>query len=322
MENNIPQRLSVSSSPHTHSGENTAIIMQDVLIALIPAALMSVIYFGWRAAMLIILCTGTCVLTEYICRHVMKRRQTIGDFSAAVTGVLLAFNLPPTLNPIYAVFGSIFAIVVVKQMFGGIGMNFVNPALAARIFLLISFSSDMSKWSLPFFYLSNNSNTDIVTTATPLAQMAAGETTLSYIDLFIGMRGGCLGETCILALLLGGGYLFIRRVITLDIPVSFMATVAVVALLAGQNPLYHLMSGGVVLGAIFMATDYTTSPVSRSGRIIYGIGCGIITMTIRLFGSLPEGVSYSIVLMNILTPHIEALTQFRPSSTGVNSNGK
>lgn len=322
MENNMPQRLSVSSSPHAHSGENTAVIMQDVLIALSPAAIMSVVYFGWRAAMLIILCTGVCVLTEYICRRVMKREQTIGDFSAAVTGVLLAFNLPPTLNPIYAVLGSIFAIVVVKQMFGGIGMNFVNPALAARIFLLISFSSDMSKWSLPFFYLSNNANTDIVTTATPLAQIASGDAKLSYIDLFIGMRGGCLGETCVLALLLGGGYLLLRRVITLEIPVSFMATVAVVALLAGRNPLYHLMSGGVVLGSVFMATDYTTSPVNRAGKIIYGIGCGIITMTIRLFGSLPEGVSYSIVLMNILTPHIEALTQSKPFGTEVNGNGK
>lgn len=322
MENNMPQRLSVSSSPHAHSGENTAVIMQDVLIALSPAAIMSVVYFGWRAAMLIILCTGVCVLTEYICRRVMKREQTIGDFSAAVTGVLLAFNLPPTLNPIYAVLGSIFAIVVVKQMFGGIGMNFVNPALAARIFLLISFSSDMSKWSLPFFYLSNNVNTDIVTTATPLAQISSGNANLSYTDLFIGMRGGCLGETCVLALLLGGGYLLLRRVITLEIPVSFMATVAVVALLAGRNPLYHLMSGGVVLGAVFMATDYTTSPVNRAGKIIYGIGCGIITMTIRLFGSLPEGVSYSIVLMNILTPHIETLTQSRPFGTEVNGNGK
>lgn len=322
MENNIPQKLSVSSSPHAHSGENTAVIMQDVLIALIPAALMSVVYFGWRAAMLIILCTGTCVLTEYICRRIMKREQTISDFSAAVTGVLLAFNLPPTLNPIYAVLGSIFAIVVVKQMFGGIGMNFVNPALAARIFLLISFSSDMSKWSLPFFYLSDNAATDVVTTATPLAQMASGKANFSYIDMFIGMRGGCLGETCVLALLLGGGYLLLRRVITPEIPVSFMLTVAVVALAAGQNPLYHLMSGGVVLGAIFMATDYTTSPVNRTGKIIYGIGCGIITMTIRLFGSLPEGVSYSIVLMNILTPHIDVLTQSKPFGTEVNGNAK
>ena len=172
MENNTPQMLSVSSSPHRHSGENTAYIMQDVLIAPVPAALMSVVYFGWRAAMLIILCTGTCVLTEYVCRRIMKRKQTISDFSAAVTGVLLAFNLPPTLNPIFAVLGSVFAIAVVKQMFGGIGMNFVNPALAARIFLLISFPSHMSRWSLPFFYLSGNATTDVVSTATPLAPSA------------------------------------------------------------------------------------------------------------------------------------------------------
>ena len=295
MENsspNAPQMLSVSSSPHRHSGENTAYIMQDVLIALIPAALMSVVYFGWRSAMLIILCTATCVLTEYVCRRIMKRKQTISDFSAAVTGVLLAFNLPPTLNPVFAVLGSVFAIAVVKQMFGGIGMNFVNPALAARIFLLISFPSHMSRWSLPFFYMSGNSGTDVVSTATPLAQMTSGKPEISTVDLLIGMHGGCLGETCALALLLGGLYLLIRRVITPHIPLAFIGTVAVIALIAGQNPVNHVLSGGVMLGAIFMATDYTTCPVNKTGRVIYGIGCGILTMTIRLFGSLPEGVSY------------------------------
>ncbi len=325
MENsspNAPQMLSVSSSPHRHSGENTAYIMQDVLIALIPAALMSVVYFGWRSAMLIILCTATCVLTEYVCRRIMKRKQTISDFSAAVTGVLLAFNLPPTLNPVFAVLGSVFAIAVVKQMFGGIGMNFVNPALAARIFLLISFPSHMSRWSLPFFYMSGNSGTDVVSTATPLAQMTSGKPEISTVDLLIGMHGGCLGETCALALLLGGLYLLIRRVITPHIPLAFIGTVAVIALIAGQNPVNHVLSGGVMLGAIFMATDYTTCPVNKTGRGIYGIGCGILTMTIRLFGSLPEGVSYSIVLMNILTPHIEALTQSSPFGSEVKRSGK
>lgn len=312
MDNNIPQRLSVSSSPHVHSGENTTIIMQDVLIALVPAALMAIVYFGWRAALMIGICVGTCVLSEYVCRRVMKRAQTIGDFSAAVTGVLLAFNLPPTLNPLYAVLGCLFAIVVVKQMFGGIGMNFVNPAIAARVFLLISFPAQMTRWAIPFFYLSNNANTDTVSTATPLPQVASNSVTTSYLDLFIGMYGGCIGETCTLALLLGGGYLLLRRVITPAIPLSFLGTVAVIALLAGQNPLIHLMSGGVMLGAIFMATDYTTCPVNRAGKVVYGIGCGIITMTIRLFGSLPEGVSYAILLMNILTPHIETLTQSAP----------
>ncbi len=322
MENQTPQKLSVSSSPHAHCGENTAVIMQDVLIALAPAALMAAVYFGWRAVLLILLCTGACVLTEYVCRRVMKRPQTVGDFSAAVTGVLLAFNLPPTLNPIYAVLGSVFAIVVVKQMFGGIGMNFVNPALAARIFLLISFPSHMSRWSIPFFYLSDNADTDIVSTATPLAQAAAGSGRPSYTDLFIGLHGGCLGETCTLALLLGGLYLLLRRIITPEIPLCFLGTVALTALAAGQNPLVHLLSGGVMLGAIFMATDYTTCPVNRAGKIFYGIGCGLITMTIRLFGSLPEGVSYAIVLMNILTPHIEALTQSSPFGSEVRNSGK
>lgn len=312
MESNMPKRLLVSSSPHVHSGENTAVIMQDVLIALVPAALMAVVYFGWRAAMLTGLCTGVCVMSEYICRRLMKRSQTIGDFSAAVTGVLLAFNLPPTINPLYAVLGSIFAIVVVKQMFGGIGMNFVNPAMAARVFLLISFPSQMNRWSIPFFYLSKNSDTDVVSTATPLAQMNSEGVDISYMDLFIGMRGGCIGETCVLALLLGCGYLLLRRVITPEIPLCFMGTVVAVALLAGQNPIVHLMSGGVMLGSIFMATDYTTCPINRAGKIIYGIGCGIITMAIRIFGALPEGVSYAILLMNILTPHIETLTQSTP----------
>lgn len=322
MENQNPQKLSVSSSPHAHCGENTTTIMQDVLIALAPAALMAAVYFGWRAVLLILLCTGACVLTEYVCRRVMKRPQTVGDFSAAVTGVLLAFNLPPTLNPVYAVLGSVFAIVVVKQMFGGIGMNFVNPALAARIFLLISFPSHMSRWSIPFFYLSDNADTDIVSTATPLAQAAAGNGHPSYTDLFIGLHGGCLGETCTLALLLGGLYLLLRRIITPEIPLCFLGTVALTALAAGQNPLVHLLSGGVMLGAIFMATDYTTCPVNRAGKIFYGVGCGLITMTIRLFGSLPEGVSYAIVLMNILTPHIEALTQSSPFGSEVRNSGK
>ena len=322
MENNTPTMLSVSSSPHRHSGENTAYIMQDVLIALVPAALMSVVYFGWRSAMLIVLCTATCVLTEYVCRRIMKRKQTISDFSAAVTGVLLAFNLPPTLNPLFAVLGSVFAIAVVKQMFGGIGMNFVNPALAARIFLLISFPSHMSRWSLPFFYMSANSATDVVSTATPLAQMASDNMNTPMIDLFIGLHGGCLGETCALALLLGGMYLLLRKVITPHIPLAFIGTVAIIALIAGPNPVAHVLSGGVILGSVFMATDYTTCPVNKTGRVIYGIGCGIITMTIRLFGSLPEGVSYSIVLMNILTPHIETLTQSSPFGSEVKSSGK
>lgn len=312
MENNTPAKLLVAPSPHIHSGETTAMIMQDVLIALVPAALMAMVCFGWYAALLIGLCVGTCVLTEYLCRRVMKRSQTIGDFSAAVTGVLLAFNLPPTVSPLLAVLGSVFAIVAVKQMFGGIGMNFVNPAIAARVFLLISFPAQMSRWVMPFYYLSRNADTDIVSTATPLAQLASGNVTTSYLDFLIGMRGGCIGETCVLALLLGGGYLLLRRVITPEIPLCFLGTVAVIALLAGQNPLVHLMSGGVLLGAIFMATDYTTCPVNPAGKIVYGVGCGIITMTIRIFGALPEGVSYAILLMNILTPHIETLTQSAP----------
>lgn len=258
--------------------------------------------------MLIGVCILSCVVLEYICRKVMKRKNTTGDLSAVVTGLLLALNLPPGLNPLMAVFGCIVAIVVVKQMFGGIGNNFVNPAITARIVLLVSFPVPMTTWEKPFEWLNT---ADSVTGATPLALVAQGEST-SYLDLFLGNRGGCIGETCVLALLLGGIYLVARRVISPIIPLSFIGTVFVLSFLLGGDPVFHIMSGGVMLGAIFMATDYTTSPMNPLGKLIFGIGCGVITVLIRLYANLPEGVSYSIILMNILTPHIENLTRPRP----------
>lgn len=300
--------LTMSPSPHLSSGATTRRIMLDVIISLVPASVAAVIFFGWRSLMLIGVCILSCVVLEYICRKVMKRKNTTGDLSAVVTGLLLALNLPPGLNPLMAVFGCIVAIVVVKQMFGGIGNNFVNPAITARIVLLVSFPVPMTTWEKPFEWLNT---ADSVTGATPLALAAQGEST-SYLDLFLGNRGGCIGETCVLALLIGGIYLVARRVISPIIPLSFIGTVFILSFLLGGDPVFHIMSGGVMLGAIFMATDYTTSPMNPLGKLIFGIGCGVITVLIRLYANLPEGVSYSIILMNILTPHIENLTRPRP----------
>ena len=304
------EKLMVSSSPHFNGGRTTQNIMLDVIIALCPAMIASVILFGFRAAVVILTCVASCILSEYLSRRVMKRPQTVGDLSCVVTGILLALNLPVTINPLLAVFGSVAAIVVVKQMFGGIGQNFVNPALTGRIILLNSFPSRMTHWVQPFDYAAT---ADAVTTATPLGILKEGGGELpSYLDLFLGNTGGCLGETCALAILLGGIYLIVRRVISPVIPVTYLATVAVLSMMMGRDPLFDLLSGGLLLGAFFMATDYTTSPLYFWGRIVFAFGCGLITMLIREFGSLPEGVSYSIILMNILTPLIERAIKPRP----------
>lgn len=299
------KKLFVSSSPHLRSNTSTKSIMLDVLISLLPAAVASAVYFGWKPLMLIAVCILVSVVTEYVCRFVMKRDQTIGDLSAAVTGLILALNLPPNINPLIAAFGCVAAIVVVKQMFGGIGMNFVNPALAARIILLTSFPQQMTSWDDTAFM---SKAVDGVSSATPLV---AQKGTYSYMDLLLGNHGGSLGETCAIALLLGGLYLVIRGVISPTIPVAFMGSAAVMSLLLGRNPVVDVLSGGLLLGAIFMATDYTTSPITFKGKIIYGIGCGVLTLLIREFSYLPEGVSFAIILMNILTPLIENATALR-----------
>lgn len=305
------EKLIVSSSPHFNGGRTTQNIMLDVIIALVPAMVASVILFGFRAAVVILTCVATCVLSEYLCRRVMKRPQTVGDLSCVVTGILLALNLPVTINPLIAVFGGVVAIVVVKQMFGGIGQNFVNPALTARIILMSSFPSQMSTWASPFYYLGSS---DAMTTATPLSLLAQGQTDQlpSYLNMLAGVRGGCLGETCAVALLVGGVYLIARKVISPVIPVCYLGTAALISLVAGRDVLLDLLSGGLLLGAIFMATDYVTSPINFKGRIVFAVGCGVITMLIRMFGALPEGVSFSIVLMNILVPLIERVTRPRP----------
>lgn len=304
------ERLTVSANPHIKHGDSTRSIMLDVVLALLPAGAASVVIFGVRALFLIITCVCTAVLAEAVCRIVMKRPQTIGDLSAVVTGLLLAYNLPVTLPLWMAALGSIVAIVVVKQMFGGIGHNFVNPALIGRIVLMNSFTSQMTTWAMPIAYQQDGA--DVITGATPLALMKSGEQLPSLLDMFLGQTGGCLGETCALALIIGGVYLVVRKVITPVIPLVFVGTVAVLTFFAGFNPLYEVLSGGLLLGAIFMATDYVTSPTTTSGKVIFAIGCGAITSFIRIFGSIPEGVSYSIIIMNILTPHINTLTRKKP----------
>lgn len=297
-------KLFVSSSPHLRSKKTTTGVMLDVIIALMPALIMAVVYFGFKALLLAFICVATCVLTEYICRKVMKRKNTITDLSAVVTGLLLALNLPVDINPFIAVFGCVVAIVVVKQMFGGIGYNFVNPAIAARVVLMVSFPTAMTTWTNTCFMDS----VDGVTSATPLA---AAEGTYSYLDLFLGNIGGSMGEICTLAILLGGIYLVARRIISPIIPVVYLSTAAVMSLILGLDPLYQLMSGGIMLGAVFMATDYVTSPITKWGKVIFGVGLGVLTMLIRTYSNLPEGVSFAILLMNILVPHIENLTKPR-----------
>ena len=298
--------LTVSSSPHAHSSVTTKTIMRDVLIALAPALCGSVYFFGPRALVLVLLSAAACVFFEWGYRRVMKLDATVYDCSAVVTGVLLAFVCPVTIPYWMLIIGDFFAIVVVKQLFGGIGKNFMNPALAARAFLF-SWPAAMSTWVKPGLENAAGifSTADAVTGATPLASMHSGALAPeSLLDMFLGNTGGCLGETSALLLLLGGAYLLLRRVITPRIPLAFVGTVFVLSLLtAGNNdPLIwataQILSGGVLLGAIFMATDYVTSPVSKWGQVIFGIGIGVITVAIRGFGSYPEGVSYAILVMN------------------------
>lgn len=306
-------RLVVSSSPHISSPDTVRGIMFDVILALMPAGVAAVWLFGLHALLLILTCVVSCVLAEYITRKIMKRDNTIGDLSAVVTGLLLAYNLPPSLPLWMAVIGCVAAIVVAKQLFGGIGQNFVNPALIGRIVLMNSFTTAMTTWTEPFAYKAvPGSFADATTSATPLMSQLRGEELPSLMQMFIGQRQGCLGETCALALLIGFVYLVIRRVINPFVPVIFVGTVAVCMIINGDNALYQIMSGGLLLGAIFMATDYATTPVTFWGKIIFALGCGLITSLIRIYGSLPEGVSYSIIIMNILTPYIERLTVSKP----------
>ncbi len=303
-------QLMLSASPHLHGRDTTRTIMRDVVFALMPSLVAATILFGWRALAVTAVCVASCVASEYLSRVVMKRPQTVSDLSAVVTGILLAFNLPVDIPLWQAAFGGVVAIVVVKQMFGGIGCNFVNPALMGRIVLLGSFAGTMSEYHYPL-----NASPDAITSATPLASLSAGEQlNYSVMDLFLGNRPGSLGETCILALLIGFAYLLYRRVITPVIPVVYIGSVFLLTwAFKGDvtQAFYYTMSGGLFLGAIFMATDYTTTPVTRGGQVLFALGCGLLTVVIRLFGSLPEGVSFAIVLMNIITSYLDRMTMPR-----------
>ncbi len=301
--------LIMSSSPHLRDNDTTSRIMLDVVIALIPAAAAGVWFFGFRALLVLVTTVFSCVVSEYLACRVLKKDQTISDFSAIVTGMLLGMNLPPEIPLWIAAVGGAIAIVIVKQLFGGIGQNFMNPALAARVFLMVSWPVQMTKWTFP----------DTVSTATPLALIKKGSEAAQgafpgYLDLFMGNVAGCIGETSALALLIGAAYLLYRRVITIEIPAAFIGTTALMTFVFGGDQIfsgdfiYHILSGGLILGAFFMATDYSTSPVTRKGRLIMGIGCGLITAVIRLYANYPEGVSFSILLMNIATPLIDRFT--------------
>ncbi len=299
-------KLKLSVSPHIHSGNSTMRIMLDVLIALLPATIAGVIIFGLRSLLVVAVCVASCLLFEFLFNLIIKKDQTISDLSAAVTGLLLALNLPAEIPIWQCVVGSLFAIVVVKCLFGGIGCNVVNPAIAARVFMIVAFGSMVAVTS-PVIV-------DTVSSATPLVNIQNGNPP-KLLDVFLGLHGGTIGETCSLALLVGFGYLLVRRVITWHTPVSIVATVFVFSFfMEGFDPLKALtlvLSGGLLIGAIFMATDYVTSPATPAGKLIFGFGVGLITCMIRYFGVYPEGVSFAILFMNILVPYIDSWTRYR-----------
>lgn len=307
----MEQRLLLgTAAPHVLSEKNTTTVMRDVLIALLPATIGGIYFFGLPALKLILVAIVAAVLTEFIIQKATGRKVTINDLSAVVTGLLLAFNIPSGAPWWIAAVGSVFAVGIAKQAFGGIGQNFINPALAGRAMLLASWPVLMTTWPKPGW------GADAVTTVTPLAILkggeAAGQELPSLFDTFIGNIGGCIGETSVLLLLIGAAYLLIRGVISWRTPVAYIGTVAVLTLIFGggfENMLYHLFSGGLIIGAFFMATDYPTSPITPKGKIIFGVGAGIIVTVIRLWGGYPEGVSYSILLMNLATPLIEKYTK-------------
>ena len=299
----------MSAGPHIHSKDSSSRIMLDVIIALLPAAVAGVILFGPRAAIVILTCVVSAVLSEYLFNLAARKEQTVGDLSAVVTGLLLALNLSTNVPLWQCVLGSVFAIVVVKCAFGGIGHNFANPAITARVFLLMAFTSTVAGGAAPRF-------ADAVSSATPLNLIGTeGAVLPSLGDMFLGLRGGAIGETCILALLVGFVYLLVRGVIRWQTPVIFIGTVFVCYLIATGSfsvALYEVLAGGLVLGAVFMATDYSTTPITAEGRMLFALGCGLLTFVIRRFCSLPEGVSYSILCMNVLAPWLEHWTRRKP----------
>lgn len=299
----------VSGTPHVRSKESIQSIMRDVIIALVPATAAGIYYFGINALILIIAAIASSVIFEALCQKIMKKPVTVSDLSAVVTGLLLAMNLPAAAPVWVAIVGSAFAIIFGKQLFGGLGQNFINPALAGRAFLLASYPTEMTTWSVP----NGLEVADAATYATPLAQLKAGHLDASLGELMLGQCGGTIGETCAIALIIGGVYLLYKHVISWKIPVIYIATVAILFGVIGRHgmrmPLQEIMAGGVMLGGIFMATDYASSPVTAKGQIIFAVGAGLITYLIRTFGGYPEGVSYSILIMNCCVPLIERFTE-------------
>ena len=299
----------VPGTPHVRSKESIQSIMRDVIFALVPATAMGIYYFGLKALILIVAAIVSAVFFEWLYEKITKKPVTISDLSAVVTGLLLAMNLPASAPIWVPIVGSAFAIIFAKQLFGGLGQNFINPALAGRAFLLASYPTEMTTWTAPTGF----SGADAVAVATPLSQLKAGELTTSLGDLIVGNVGGCIGETCAIALIIGGIYLLYKHVISWKIPVIYIATVFILFAVIGRHgvrmPLQEIMAGGVMLGGIFMATDYASSPVTPKGQVIFAIGAGLITYLIRTFGGYPEGVSYSILLMNVCVPLIERFTE-------------
>ena len=307
----MSELLHVSSSPHVRDKVNTGNIMLTVLIALLPSALFGVYIFGPHALMLILVSILCCVATEAVYEKIVHKKLTIQDYSAAVTGLLLALNLPPNAPWWIAVIGSVFAILVVKQLFGGLGQNIMNPALAARCFLLISFTGRMTDFAVPKGAWGNIADT--VSGATPLAALKAGES-VNWVDLFFGNIQGTIGETSALAILIGAVILLVRGVIDLRIPLTYIGSFAIFVLLFGGHGfdmnylLCHLFGGGLMLGAWFMATDYVTTPITKKGQLVYGVCLGVFTGLFRIFGGSAEGVSYAIIFCNLLVPIIERFT--------------
>ena len=306
------EKMIVSSSPHIHAKTSTVSIMRDVLIALSPAAIASVVLFGLRALAILAVCVGFAVASEFVFNLLTKKEQTVSDLSAAVTGLILALSLPSTAKLWQCALGSIFAIVVVKCLFGGLGCNFANPAATARIFLLLSFASTLGGGAATVF-----ASPDLVASATPLELIKFGnESALpSLVDMLIGNRSGALGETCALALIIGGIYLIARKVIYWHTPAIYVATVFALSLIIKQDltlALYQVLGGGLLIAAFFMITDYVSTPINKGGKMVFAFGCGVITVLIRFWGDYPEGVSFAILLMNILSPYIEKLCAKKP----------
>ena len=312
------EKLIVSSSPHIHSKTTTRGIMRDVLIALAPAAVASVVLFGLKALLIILVCVASAVISELLFNLACKKAQTIGDLSAIVTGLILALCLPEKTELWQCAVGSVFAIVVVKCIFGGLGCNFANPAATGRILLLLAFSGSVGGGSATLFAKTvKDAGAELVSSATPLEiiKSGSGAELPSLLDMLIGNRAGAIGETCAIALILGGIYLIARKVIHWHTPVIYIGTVFAFSLLVKQDltvALYEVLGGGLIIAAFFMITDYVTTPINKVGKMVFAFGCGILTVLLRFWGSTPEGVSYAIVLMNIVSPFIEKLCAYKP----------